>query len=247
MALDTWNWLEVESGIVSVEAATVDRFVPQMVNFELVGGVDFQKGCYPGQEVVARSQYRGTTKRRTLLFDCDVVPVAPGTFRVTNPASPRAPSPTPRPTRSVPAEQRSSRCASPRSPASCAFGRTVPTARRDLPYAVLPKPRRRPERTALRAFVWYRVPRRCVDAARIAVDAMQQSLAQGWLGLQARLRSALTARCRPDETYARAAATRTRMTASAVSSAAIAAAAEARSALIEGERHVEALELAPEL
>jgi len=76
MTLDTWNWLEVESGIVSVEAATVDRFVPQMVNFELVGGVDFQKGCYPGQEVVARSQYRGTTKRRTLLFDCDVVPVA---------------------------------------------------------------------------------------------------------------------------------------------------------------------------
>ncbi len=76
MTLDTWNWLEVESGIVSIEAATVDRFVPQMVNFELVGGVDFQKGCYPGQEVVARSQYRGTTKRRTLLFDCDAVPVA---------------------------------------------------------------------------------------------------------------------------------------------------------------------------
>jgi len=45
-----------------------------MVNFELVGGVDFKKGCYPGQEVVARSQYRGTTKRRTLLFDCDSVP-----------------------------------------------------------------------------------------------------------------------------------------------------------------------------
>ncbi|HEY3633657.1 MAG TPA: folate-binding protein [Caldimonas sp.] len=76
MTLDTWNWLEIESGVVSVEAATVDRFVPQMVNFELVGGVDFQKGCYPGQEVVARSQYRGTTKRRTLLFDCDVLPVA---------------------------------------------------------------------------------------------------------------------------------------------------------------------------
>jgi folate-binding protein YgfZ len=70
----TWRWLEVESGIVTIEASTVDRFVPQMVNFELVGGVDFQKGCYPGQEVVARSQYRGTTKRRTLLFDCDSVP-----------------------------------------------------------------------------------------------------------------------------------------------------------------------------
>jgi tRNA-modifying protein YgfZ len=76
MTLATWNWLEVESGIVTIEAATVDRFVPQMVNFELVGGVDFQKGCYPGQEVVARSQYRGTTKRRTLLFDCDTLPSA---------------------------------------------------------------------------------------------------------------------------------------------------------------------------
>ncbi len=74
LPLATWRRLEVESGIVAIEAATVDRFVPQMVNFELVGGVDFQKGCYPGQEVVARSQYRGTTKRRTLLFDCDAVP-----------------------------------------------------------------------------------------------------------------------------------------------------------------------------
>ena len=71
LAIDDWRWLEVQSGIVTIEAGTVDRFVPQMVNFEIVGGVDFQKGCYPGQEVVARSQYRGTTKRRTLLFDCD--------------------------------------------------------------------------------------------------------------------------------------------------------------------------------
>jgi hypothetical protein len=76
LTLATWRWLEVESGIVTIEAATVDRFVPQMVNFELVGGIDFQKGCYPGQEVVARSQYRGTTKRRTLLFDCDTLPAA---------------------------------------------------------------------------------------------------------------------------------------------------------------------------
>ena len=69
LSLAAWRWLDVRSGVVTIEAATVDRFVPQMVNFELVGGVDFQKGCYPGQEVVARSQYRGTTKRRTFLFD----------------------------------------------------------------------------------------------------------------------------------------------------------------------------------
>lgn len=76
MTLAIWHWLEIESGIVTIEAATVDRFVPQMVNYELVGGVDFRKGCYPGQEVVARSQYRGTTKRRTFLFDCESVSAA---------------------------------------------------------------------------------------------------------------------------------------------------------------------------
>ena len=73
---DAWRWLAVQSGVVTIEAATVDRFVPQMVNFELVGGVDFQKGCYPGQEVVARSQYRGTTKRRVFLFDAEQPPRA---------------------------------------------------------------------------------------------------------------------------------------------------------------------------
>ena len=67
--LDVWRWLEVSSGVPLIEAATVDQFVPQMVNLELIGGVDFRKGCYPGQEVVARSQYRGTLKRRMFLFD----------------------------------------------------------------------------------------------------------------------------------------------------------------------------------
>jgi len=71
LALDAWRLLEVRSGIPIIEAATVDQFVPQMLNYELVGGVDFQKGCYPGQEVVARSQYRGTIKRRMFLFDMD--------------------------------------------------------------------------------------------------------------------------------------------------------------------------------
>ena len=69
--LAAWHWLEVESAVAVIEAATVDQFVPQMLNFELIGAVNFQKGCYPGQEVVARSQYRGTAKRRTFLFECD--------------------------------------------------------------------------------------------------------------------------------------------------------------------------------
>ena len=63
-----WSWLEVMSGVPRITQATADQFVPQMINFELLGGVNFQKGCYPGQEVVARSQYRGTVKRRAALF-----------------------------------------------------------------------------------------------------------------------------------------------------------------------------------
>jgi len=64
-----WNWRLLEAGVPHVQAATVEQFVPQMLNLELLGGVNFQKGCYPGQEVVARSQYRGTLKRRSFLFD----------------------------------------------------------------------------------------------------------------------------------------------------------------------------------
>jgi len=66
--VEAWRWLEVRSAIPRVVAATADQFVPQMLNFELLGGVNFKKGCYPGQEVVARSQYRGTLKRRTYLM-----------------------------------------------------------------------------------------------------------------------------------------------------------------------------------
>ncbi len=62
-----WAWLDVMSAVPRIQAATADHFVPQMVNFELLGGVNFQKGCYPGQEIVARSQYRGTIKRRAVL------------------------------------------------------------------------------------------------------------------------------------------------------------------------------------
>ena len=64
---EQWNLLEVLSGIPRLTSATKDLFVPQMINFESLGGVDFKKGCYPGQEVVARSQYRGTIKRRLKL------------------------------------------------------------------------------------------------------------------------------------------------------------------------------------
>jgi folate-binding protein YgfZ len=72
-----WEAHEVRSAVVRVQARTVELFVPQMVNLEVVGGVNFQKGCYPGQEIVARSQYRGTLKRRAYLYAVDA-PAQPG-------------------------------------------------------------------------------------------------------------------------------------------------------------------------
>lgn len=65
----SWRWTDVRSGIASIVAATSERFVPQMLNLEAeaIGAVSFTKGCYPGQEVVARSHYLGKTKRRAFL------------------------------------------------------------------------------------------------------------------------------------------------------------------------------------
>lgn len=60
-----WRWLEIEAGIPHITLATQEEFVPQMANLELIGGVSFTKGCYPGQEVVARTKYLGKVKRRT--------------------------------------------------------------------------------------------------------------------------------------------------------------------------------------
>jgi folate-binding protein YgfZ len=90
LELPAWTALEVLSGVPRIVAATVDQFVPQMVNLELVGGVNFQKGCYPGQEVVARSQYRGTLKRRAQVLLGDS-PLRPGQ-EIYHPADPEQPA-----------------------------------------------------------------------------------------------------------------------------------------------------------
>ena len=68
-ALDAtlWLWSEVISGVATLTTPVVEAFVPQMLNYESVGGVNFKKGCYHGQEVVARSQFRGTLKRRAYI------------------------------------------------------------------------------------------------------------------------------------------------------------------------------------
>jgi folate-binding protein YgfZ len=68
LALSMWLWSEVRSGVATVTGPVFEAFVPQMLNYESIGGVNFKKGCYPGQEVVARSQFRGTLKRRAYVM-----------------------------------------------------------------------------------------------------------------------------------------------------------------------------------
>lgn len=62
-----WSMSEIHAGIPHIHLATQEKFVPQMVNYELIGGVNFKKGCYPGQEIVARTHYLGRQKRRMVL------------------------------------------------------------------------------------------------------------------------------------------------------------------------------------
>ncbi|MDO8311899.1 MAG: folate-binding protein YgfZ [Sideroxyarcus sp.] len=73
-----WDWLDIRAGIPFIQPATLEAFVPQMVNFEVIGGVNFKKGCYPGQEVVARMHYLGKPKRRMYLahLESDIAPQA---------------------------------------------------------------------------------------------------------------------------------------------------------------------------
>jgi folate-binding protein YgfZ len=66
-----WDWLNIRSGFPVVLPPTQEQFVAQMVNFEVIGGVSFKKGCYPGQEIVARMQYLGKPKKRMYLAHLD--------------------------------------------------------------------------------------------------------------------------------------------------------------------------------
>jgi len=71
-----WELLEIQAGIPEVYAKTQEEFVPQMLNLDLLNGINFKKGCYTGQEIVARTHYLGTVKRRTQLahIDSDIAP-----------------------------------------------------------------------------------------------------------------------------------------------------------------------------
>jgi len=87
---DAWELSGIHAGIAQVTNATIEQFVPQMINLELVGGVNFKKGCYPGQEIVARSQYLGKLKRRTALATIADPAAAAGQelFSLDDPAQP---------------------------------------------------------------------------------------------------------------------------------------------------------------
>lgn len=63
---NAWRLADIDAGVAQISLATQEKFVPQMVNFDVVGGVNFKKGCYPGQEIVARTQYLGKSKRHML-------------------------------------------------------------------------------------------------------------------------------------------------------------------------------------
>jgi tRNA-modifying protein YgfZ len=87
---DAWRLAALHAGVPQVAAATQEQFVPQMINLELLGGVNFKKGCYPGQEIVARSQYLGKLKRRMTLATLDAVDAKAGdeVFLVSEPEQP---------------------------------------------------------------------------------------------------------------------------------------------------------------
>ena len=72
-----WRWLTIRAGVPMILPQTQDQFIPQMINLDVLGGISFQKGCYTGQEIVARTQYLGRLKERLALAHADVIP-APG-------------------------------------------------------------------------------------------------------------------------------------------------------------------------
>jgi folate-binding protein YgfZ len=74
-----WRWFGIAAGVPKVTAATSDMFVPQALNWDLLGGVSFQKGCYPGQEIIARMRYLGRLKERLYAFRTQAEDVAAAT------------------------------------------------------------------------------------------------------------------------------------------------------------------------
>ncbi|MGD9945838.1 MAG: folate-binding protein YgfZ [Burkholderiaceae bacterium] len=64
---EAWRWMDIRCGLPRIVPATSEQFVPQMLNLDAIDGVSYTKGCYPGQEIVARSHYLGKLKRRSFI------------------------------------------------------------------------------------------------------------------------------------------------------------------------------------
>lgn len=75
---EVWEWLTIRAGVPVITTSTQDRFVAQTANWDLLSGIDFQKGCYTGQEIIARTQYLGRLKERTFLFHAESPNIAAG-------------------------------------------------------------------------------------------------------------------------------------------------------------------------
>ncbi len=75
---DRWRRADIEAGVPVVYPQTRDHFVPQMANLDQLGGISFDKGCYTGQEIVARLHYLGQLKRRLFVCHLDGPPPEPG-------------------------------------------------------------------------------------------------------------------------------------------------------------------------
>jgi hypothetical protein len=78
-APEVWRWLTIRAGVPVITAATQEQFVAQATNWDVLGGVNFHKGCYTGQEIIARTQYLGRLKERLFAFHADAPAVAAGT------------------------------------------------------------------------------------------------------------------------------------------------------------------------
>jgi tRNA-modifying protein YgfZ len=78
-APEVWQWLTIRAGVPIITAATQEQFVAQATNWDVLGGVNFRKGCYTGQEIIARTQYLGRLKERLFAFHADAPAVAAGT------------------------------------------------------------------------------------------------------------------------------------------------------------------------
>ncbi len=74
-----WHLSQLRAGLPQVYLETHESFVAQMLNIDLLGGISFEKGCYTGQEIIARAHFRGAVKRRMFLFDNPGPAPAPGT------------------------------------------------------------------------------------------------------------------------------------------------------------------------